>query len=444
MSADHEVPARQLFDRTVVALLCLAALTRFAVVVTSRHIQLTNDPADYQRLAVSIAHGHGFGPSVVAAGGGASAFRAPLYPTLLGAFYAVTGVHLTLARLVQAVGGVVAVALLYLLAHRLFGRRVAVVACALAAVYPPLVMASTSILSEVAFIPLEIAALLAATYARRAAVPGRTLRWAVAAGVLAGLVCLARSAGLVLIPVVALLVWTPRGARDASLTRWGWQALATPAVAVLAAALTLAPWTIRNAVALHRFVPVTTADAFTLAGSYNDQARTDPHTPASFRPFSVIPEYAHLYTDRKLKEADVYDKLRDGAVKYMREHPGYVAVVVGHNLVRLAELDGFHYSRAANASIGTGRRLSDAAVLSFWIAALFAIVGVFTRRRRNAPVAFWLAPLLLLAITAVAVGTTRYRMPIEPFTVLLASLGAVAVYERVRGRHSVPPASPDA
>lgn len=395
------------------------------MVLATRDLHLVNDPADYHRLAVSISDGHGFGSSVVAAGGGATAFRAPLYPGLLGVVYAVLGVHLTAARLVQAVVGTGTVALLYLLAYRVFGRRVALVATAIAAVYPPLVLASTWMLSEVVFIPLELAALLAAFHARRLSGSPTAWRWAAAAGVFGGLACLARSIGLVVVGVSAILVWTGR-------PRVSLKSLAAPVLVGGLAVVVVAPWTIRNAVTVHRFVPFTTADAFTLGGTYNDLSRTTPPRSA-FRPFSVIPEYKALYTDKSLKEADVYDALRTGAVDYMKDHPGYVAVSFERNLRRLYDVGGIEFSRDANRSIDVRRRLSDLTMISFWLIGLAALIGIFTAARRRAPLVFWLTPVFFTLLTAIAVGTTRYRMPIEPFVVLLAALAVVQVADRARG-----------
>jgi len=79
-----------------IGLLGLAVVVRVGYVIATRHYVPRADSADYQRIAASIAHGHGFGPSVIAPGGGPSAFRPPLYPGFLGALYTVVGVHVQL------------------------------------------------------------------------------------------------------------------------------------------------------------------------------------------------------------------------------------------------------------------------------------------------------------------------------------------------------------
>ncbi|HZN13897.1 MAG TPA: hypothetical protein VFB78_06510, partial [Acidimicrobiales bacterium] len=87
----------------------------------------------------------------------------------------------------------------------------------------------------------------------------------------------------------------------------------------------------------------------------------------------------------------------------------------------------------ANRSIDVRRRLSDLTMISFWLIGLAALIGIFTAARRRAPLVFWLTPVFFTLLTAIAVGTTRYRMPIEPFVVLLAALAVVQVADRARG-----------
>src|SRR5690348_16137820 len=83
----------------------LALVTRVGLVMATRPARLGADPADYDRLARLLAGGHGWGHSELAAGGGPTAFRAPLYPLFLAAVYKVTNDSVTAARLAQALLG---------------------------------------------------------------------------------------------------------------------------------------------------------------------------------------------------------------------------------------------------------------------------------------------------------------------------------------------------
>ena len=114
-----------------------------------------------------------------------------------------------------------AVLLLYLIAKRIWGRRVGLVAAALAAVFPPLAAQPRPALGIALFIVFTLAAILCVLNFRRS---GGLLRWAVAA-VLCGLAALTRNTGVALALAVAIGVWTAR-------PRWSLGALAAPAVAL--------------------------------------------------------------------------------------------------------------------------------------------------------------------------------------------------------------------
>jgi 4-amino-4-deoxy-L-arabinose transferase-like glycosyltransferase len=83
------------------------------------------------------------------------------------------------------------------------------------------------------------------------------------AGVLAGLMILTRANAATLLAPLTVAVWDAR-------PRWSWRALAPPAALVAVALLTMAPWTVRNAVEFGSFVPVSTQLGTVLAGTYND------------------------------------------------------------------------------------------------------------------------------------------------------------------------------
>ena len=156
------------------------------------------------------------------------------------------------ALLVPAVGRVGAIA---------FGRRVGLLAAAATAFYPELVWYPAHYWGETVFLLLLWWAIERTLVGRRA----RLGHVAAAAGVLWGLTTLTRELALYLVPIAA--VWMLRRVVEAAggaRQRRKIQDL-TPAVAlVLAAMLTVAPWTIRNAIVFRAFVPVSTMGALNL------------------------------------------------------------------------------------------------------------------------------------------------------------------------------------
>jgi 4-amino-4-deoxy-L-arabinose transferase-like glycosyltransferase len=255
------------------------------------------------------------------------------------------------------------------------------------------------------------------------------LHLAALSGLLVGLAVLTRPAnGALVIPVVLLLLLP----RPISRRR-----LASGFAAVVMIALSLAPWQIRNQLAFHRFVPVSTVDAFILAGVYNDQAAHDQVHRALWRAPTFVPGQTELFQDKHLDEATLADALRRRATSYAWHHPGYVPVVVYTNTANLFDLKGFGFAKLANRSLGYGELGTTQWVFSYYVVGLVAIAGAFTKKSRQVPLAFWLTPLLFVLVTVPTLGTSRYRAPIEPFMVLLAALAVSTWAPPTRRRGAV-------
>lgn len=426
-----EAPDRRTW-LAVAAILAVALAVRVVVVLATRDLRLVDDPADYQRLALSVAHGHGFGDTVLAAGGGPTAFRAPLYPFLLGVFYNLFGVSVTAARLVQAVLGTATVALIGLLAYRMFGRRAGLIAAAVAAVYPPLIVSGASLLTESIAIPLLVGAILLALEFRRR----DDVRWAIAAGVVTGLAVLTRENSFLLLVPLVLLAWTRR-------PRWSVRALVAPVAVVIAAVVVVTPWTIRNVATMDALVPVTDSTGYVWGGVYNPVSDHNPRFPAAFVPPTAVPSYRSLFADTTLDENDLAKALQSRAKTYARENPTYVGKVVFWNSVRLFDLTGTDFGRIVGSSLGFSNRVSDVTVYAWYLVAALALVGALVAPLRRTPWALWLAPLLFWATTVLALGTFRYRAPLEPFVLALAACAIDAAYRRVAHRAPAPPVGTD-
>jgi hypothetical protein len=145
---------------------------------------------------------------------------------------------------------------------------------------------------------------------------------------------------------------------------------------------------------------------------------------------TVAPGAAALFEDPGLGELELATALRDHAVDYALDHPSYVPVVVGTNLRNLFDLGGRRVTDVSHNSEGYGRRASTVWLFSYGVVALGAIAGALSKRARSVPLAVWLIPVLFVLVTIPTLGTPRYRAPIEPFLVLLASLAVTGALDR--------------
>jgi 4-amino-4-deoxy-L-arabinose transferase-like glycosyltransferase len=421
-----------------VLLVAAALVLRIAYVDATPDYTLRHDAVDYDTHARSIAQGQGFSKTL--AHGRPTAFRPPGYPYFLGAVYHVFKAdrepareRLRVARLAQAFVGTAIVALVGVVAAQLWGSVAALVALGLAAVYLPLILVGGAVMSEPLFDAFMLASLAAALAHRRS--PHR-YRWAVLAGVLGGLAALTRAQALILLAPLAIAVWDGRPWRARA-------ALGPPLALILAAILTITPWTIRNARELHTFVPISTQFGSALAGTYNDVARADTQNPASWHGLKHIPDYANLYGRvDETPEPELERKLRAASLHYIREHPTYVAKVGWWNTRRMLELAGLRRSRATAATITIDHYWADRGILCFWIFAALALAGALTTMARRVPLYVWAIPVLsFLSVVFLVVETPRYRTPIDPFLVLLATAALVTAARRVLAQRSIGPSS---
>jgi 4-amino-4-deoxy-L-arabinose transferase-like glycosyltransferase len=421
---------RWLWALAAVLVIAGAFAIRVAYVDATPNMKLVDDARDYDGHAVSIAEGNGYSASYALR---PTAFRPPGFTYLLGGVYWVTGVErsaaprrVIVARRLQIVIGTVLVAMIGLVAAQVWGPLVALVAMALSAVYIPLVTMSGTVMSEPLFAIFMLGCLSAAIAHRRS--PHRW-RWALLAGALAGLAILTRANAMILLLPLALVAWDRR-------PRWSLRALGPPVALVAVAVLVVSPWTIRNAETLHHFVPVSTQLGSALAGTYNDDARTDKEHPASWRSLRHVASYHDLVGDiAHTDEAVLEQQLRHRAERYALHHPGYVATVPFWTTVRAFELDGLDWARHTASTVSIDATWADRGVYCFWVFAVLALAGAFTRAARRAPWYVWAFPALMyLSGVFLVIETPRYRTPLDPFIVMLAALAVVAAGRRVAAR----------
>jgi 4-amino-4-deoxy-L-arabinose transferase-like glycosyltransferase len=236
------------------------------------------DAAAYAAIAANLEGGEGF--TVGAGATQPSSNYSPGLPLFVAGLYEATGgEHERLARVVLALIGTLSVLFAYLIGRRL-GRLVdgrppnrpdssevgaaavwpALMGAAVVAIYPAFLEYQGMLMSEPLAATLLSGGVLGVLWAwDEGASRGRWLL----AGALFGLLALVRPEYLGVAALIALVIFLreARGDWRRSLLRAG--------IFLGALVLVIAPWTIRNAVALDRFVPISTGGGQVLfAGTY--------------------------------------------------------------------------------------------------------------------------------------------------------------------------------
>jgi hypothetical protein len=445
----------------VAAALVVALGLRVAFVQTTSY-RAVNDAGTYNRFASAIATDGDYttgsnGPGTGAGGSrGPTAYFPPGYSYALALADLLDGhssghrAALEGERLENAALGTLTVGLVGLVAFEMCGAGPALAALVLAAVDPVLIELSGVLVAENLLVVLELGAVWAWLRARGSP---RPWWWLGAAGVLTGLATLTHENAVVMVLPLAVAAWVAvrHGARSGAghlryaggtgdAQRSGSRRRAVAAVALLLActAAAIAPWTVRNALQLHRFVPVADEAGITLRGTYNPVSAADRSIPYKWRLFWFVPQdQAVRHRARTMSEDTLSSVLEHRALHYIDRHPTAPLSAGADNLARMFELEGAAAWQASAKAVDLSVDDARIGVIAFWVLCLLALAGVATRAARGAPRWPWAVPVLFaLSVIFVNVETPRFREPIDPFLLVLAGCAVEAAVRRARMRRS--------
>jgi 4-amino-4-deoxy-L-arabinose transferase-like glycosyltransferase len=354
-----------------------------------------------------------------------SAYTQPLYGFFLVPLYWIFGRHWVVVGLAQTAVALAVALLVYEIGRRVMGRRAGVIAALIATLNPYLVWHDVHVNREI-IDQLVGAAFVLATLI---AVERRSWLWAAAAGLLAGLGILGNSR-LVFVPVL-LAVFL--------LVRLGRRAWASAAILLVASAVAVAPWLIRNRVQVGCWAITTDGRALWKAndlqtygilahGGWIDDVKDPPG-----HPFPNPEEARDLYRETGKKvHVDECANMRYYQRKvrrFWREHPGAKAKLAGQ-AVRM-EWD----PRPTKTATESGQGLLRDVVQPVYTSLLFAlgIVGLFVVPRFFAALALSLLAYETLAAMVFA-GATRYRVAWDFLIAVLAAAAIERGWTRWRAR----------
>ena len=404
--------------RTRLALIgALALAARLVVVAATVGYRPIHDDASYARVARwLLVAGHYPGHDVPGGGWQISAYRPPGWPATLWGAWELLGSGLTGVRVVEAVVGALVAVLVAALAGEVFGAAAALGAGVVAALSPLALAVGASLESETLFTALVLAATWASLAARRTG----AWRWLPVVGVLAGLAALTRTNGLVVVLVLALVAATAAG-------RWRERA-ARGAVPLVVAALVVAPWTMRNAVELHAFVPVSTEVGNTLAGTYNPVSARhgaqwlDPQRTGAYR--AVYRRYgASAAADAALTRA---------VLRWVGRHPGYPFVVAARNGARLLGLTGAAWAAFSLRTMSLGDDAAALVWLGVLATTLLAAAGLWLGRASTSARLLWAVLAALWLPAALVNGELRLGAPAAALMSVFAGLALAGAAQRTR------------
>jgi hypothetical protein len=436
------------FRLALAAIGLLAFAVRLAYGLSARDPGPFGDDRWYHTVANNIAGGRGFstpfysvgatGEVVLGTAGDpvATAFHLPLFPAVL-AIGSELGADTYRAH--QAIGwalGAGTVVVIGLVARRLAGQfelsprpeALGLVAAGIAALYVPLVVNDSLLMSESLYGLLIALTLLAGLRVLERPSAGRC----VALGVALGLAALTRQEALVLTVLLLPVVWRAGAAR-----------VRNAALVLGAVVLLTAPWALRNSLEFDQPVLLTTGDGSVIGCANQHETYYGGLVGGCNHDIGAT---RGGRTDIR-NEGDRSDLWRDDGLDYAADHAGRVPVVVAARVARTWSV--YPLSPRAKAQYGAFlyRRIEWLEYVSmalFAVVLALAVAALALVRRRPFPVWLFAAPLVLVTATsALGYGETRFRQAAEVSLVVLAAVGAELLWRRRSGERRTAPASVD-
>ena len=393
------------------------------------------DAAAYAEIARNLDDGNGFalGPNTTQPASNYS----PGLPLFAAGLYKLTGgVHERDVRLVLALLGTLTVLFTHLIGRRLSGPLAGLIGAGAIAIYPALLEYQGMLMGEPLASTLLSGAVLAMLWAAGPAGWART-RWLLPGALFGGL-ALVRPEYLGVVLLVSLVVL----AKDLQ-TDWR-GSLARAGILLAGVAIVVVPWTVRNAVALDRFVPISTGGGQVLfAGTYLPSdgdpeevgAEVVERHPELFGPGAVErlrleqilarlaqSRFPQMETDEalgRMGREQLWDNISEEPVEYA----GFVATKVGRIWA--------HGPRDVMRQPGWE--------LLHWALVLFGLVGLIVLAAQRRWEALLLATIFvgITAVCALLVASPRRVLVTMPLVAALAGIGFVAFCDvwRQRIRH---------
>ena len=372
------------------ALLVRILFNVYVTGIDNAGLDLYPDGKDYDALGWSLATGSGYEINHAP-----NTFRPPGYPMFLAAVYALFGHSVAAVKVLQSILDAATCVMLLLIGERLFTRRVGVIAAAIAAVYPFLVVYTGFMLSEALFVFLSTVFLYTLVRLRE----NYTWRWAAAAGLVLGVMNLTRPVTLLLPALLFFWLWLEVRAK--------WRAAVIAGVLAIWMLVPILPWTVRNYLVTHSFILIADHHWAALYAGNNSKILQDPEKIGGW----VQPE---------------------GVEDYRAAYLAFIRHTLVHEPWEMVRLE-FHKLHRFWSIVPTSSRTTFRDTLisfcSYGVLLPFVVGGIARSLKMPQPpwlLFFWILNFCLMAL--ILYGSTRFRSPIEPALLLFGALALEKVW----------------
>lgn len=407
-NSTQSIPQRS-WMHSVFFIVLIAFLLRVAVITVGHTYRITPRRDHFQfgwemgRIARSIAMGQGFS-SPTDLPTGPSAWAPPVYPYILAGIFKLFGVYSNLSAWViltfNSIFSALTCLTLYRIGENIYGTVVARATAWTWALFPYAIYWPVRVVWEMSLSAYLLSLALLLTL-RMADQPTRPRAW-IGFGLLWGLLALTNTAVLSLLPfcLVYLLWRLPQPRRQ----------LVGVGLCLLAAALAISPWLVRNYNVFGKFVFVRDNLPLEMHMANNEQStglwtRSEHpgNDPDAMRRFQELGEIRFM------------DEKQQQFREFVREHPGRFLAFTRERVL-------YFWIGPPQEDVVAGYDLMIARHVMFILPAAFALAGLWLTLRNRKQGGFLLACCLLIYPLPYYLVNPfpRYKHAIEPEMILLA------------------------
>lgn len=384
----------------LITVFIVALIIRLAYVIPIKEIP-TSDAWEYSNIATNLVEHREYAHTP----GNPTMYRAPGYPFFIALIYSLFGVKNYLAvRIIQALLGTLLCLITYFIAEKIFDERVGKWAAVISIFYSFFIYYCGALLSELLFTLLLAITILFLIKVHEAF----KIKYGILSGILLGFSALTR-------PIIAffpiLLFFWMLSIRVSSK-----KTLGLFIIMILFMLLIISPWTVRNYLICHDFIPLGAEGGQTLYMGNNPLATGGgdmQHLPE----FDKLPEAA--------RDRAYYKK----GLGFIRQNPARFFRLSLNKFIRFWRL----YPHRIHSIESKHQIIS---LLSYGILFPFFLLGLLLGWKKNRKAL--LLYLLLIYFTImhmIFVAQIRFRLPIEPYIIIFGALGInfiLVKFSRVR------------
>lgn len=374
------------------AIFLIALLPRLILAFYSTEIP-TYDAAGYDERAISMLEGKGFIMNAKP-----TSFKEPFYSFLLLTIYFFYGHSYLAVRIIQAILGAFTCCIIFLISRKLFDFKTGLLSVLISSFYPAFIKSSEHLLTENFYTFILITAIF--LLLRQAEL--KTTKNLIFLGIVLGIAALTRSA-IFYFPLFILLFFREDLlARSITFKRY----IFSITIFIFFYFLPIFPWTLRNWHVHHRIVPISTNTGINLYSSYFPK-------DGKFYGFTASDETTKR-SEQLGSEMEQSNFLLKETLKFIKNNPLKVFKL---ELLKIA----YFWSPFDWEIIGYG-------VYNFMYGFIFPffVYGIFiTLDRLRELLPIYLPVIYAFIIALITYGSPRFRLPIEPYLIIIASAGII-------------------